>query len=203
MKTLRISFYLSILFLTGLFASRVNAQILITIDDSNPAAVTFTATGNDPSVSDATHLFSQGIVFANFVTTAHLIPSITATSASLTTGVDGMPFYDEAQSGSITGTFADLQLSTTSAATENFNAGTAAFAGVSTFDFSANSAFLPAAGFSGALYAGSNQIFSPAAVVIGSYQVVPEPSSWALIVVGAIALLAVGARAKSRRRALA
>jgi hypothetical protein len=140
--------------------------------------------------------FDAPLFPGNFVTTSTLIPAFNATSAGLVTGANGTPDYNRTQSGSITGTFDDLQLySNGSGATENFDLGTAAFAGTSTFDFSAYASVLPANATTGLIYAGSGDIFTATPVVIGSYQVIqaaaPEPRQWALMLVGGLALVLV------------
>ena len=192
--------------LSGLAVFQAKAQILLTVDDSNPSAVTFTATGNDPEASDASHLYSQGITLAGFNAVgglAGLIPTAPVVSAGLVTGVDGTPAYNGAQSGSITGTFLDLELYSGSGATENFATGTAAFSGVSTFNFSGFSADLPTVGTTGLIYAGSGAIFSASPVVIGSYIVTtaptPEPSTYAMLL-GGLAILGFCLRGRTALR---
>ena len=181
--------------------ARAHGAVLITINDSNPAAVTFTATGNAPGVTDASHLFSQGLGFAGFFAanpSLGFFPTVTATSTSLTTGVDGTPDYTGAQSASFSGSSTDdLELFAGSGNTEHFSTGSSAFTGTATFNFASSTFFspnlLPAAGTTGQLVSGDGASFIPfqtAPVVLGTYQVaaVPEPSQASLILLGAAAL---------------
>ena len=171
-------------------SSAAHAAVLITINDSNPSAVTFTATGN-AGVTDASHTFAQGLGFANFFAAAPptlgLFPAITATSTSLTTGVDGTPNYTGAQSASFSGSATgDLSLFAASGNTENFSTATPAFTGTATFNFAASTFFatniLPAAGTTGNLFSGAGGLFQANPVLLGTYQVVvPEPTSLAAI----------------------
>jgi hypothetical protein len=203
MKNLNNSLFIPLVLLSAFFTAEANAQVLITINDSDPSAVTFTATGNLPSTANSDHLYSDGLDFANFFTIAGLFPSITATSTSLVTGVDGTPDYTALQSSTFSGSDVDLQLTAASGNDQNFSTSTPAFVGTATFDFSASSFFnaasLPAAGTTGDLYAGSGSLFRAAPVLIGSYEVVaPEPSTNALLLVGTKGLLALGLRGRLR-----
>lgn len=177
-------------------AAPAQGAFLITINDSNPSAITFTATGSPPAFADSSHSFAQGLGFANFFAAApptlDLFPTIAATSTTLTTGVDGTPDYAAAQSASFSGSLTgDLEVSGTSGATpsgntENFNTGTPAFTGTATFDFAASSFYapgiLPTPGTTGELFAGVGGILGRQSE-IGTYQVaaVPEPTEGSLM----------------------
>lgn len=185
-------------------AAPAQGAVLITINDSNPSAVTFTATGSAPGVADSAHTFADGIGLANFFTTTpglFGLPSITAASTSLTTGVvapvvsGSSHLYDSAQSASFSAsTIGDLSVYTGSGDDQNFATGTSAFTGSATFDFAASTFYapgdLPAVGTTGGVYAGTGESFQPSAVQIGTYQVaaVPEPSEASLVLLGVGAL---------------
>jgi hypothetical protein len=203
MKIPNKSLSLSLVLLSGFLATAVKAQVLLVINDSNPSAITFTATGTAPSVANSNHLYSDGLDLANFFTVAGLFPSITATSTTLVTGVDGTPDYAALQSSSFSGSSVDLQITAASGNTEDFSLGSPAFSGSATFDFSSskfnNNASLPGAGTTGNLYAGSGSLFRAAPVLIGKYIVVtPEPSTMALMLAAAAGLAAFQWRSRSR-----
>ena len=193
MKTLRL-ILLSAVLLPALLISYAKAQILITIDDSNPNAVTFTATGNAPGVSDSTHFYSQGLTFDNFYNTTAPINSgadLSVAGSSLATGVGGAgsPVYNSEQAD---GTGIQLY-SYLVGSTETFSTGTGAFIGTTTFNLSTTSTLLPSFGTMGNLYAGSSALFSLPPVLIGQYKVVqatPEPSQYALMLLGTLGLIA-------------
>jgi hypothetical protein len=213
MKNIWKSFFLSIAFLGAILGTHAKAQsILLLINDADPSAVTITATTTAATGSSANERFDVGLDLTNFYTSSIFL-NTTGTNSSLTTSIDQTPFYNQTQTGSLSGgSFVDLQLyATGQTAIENFVAGTQAFVGTLTLDLStvspgtsaaAPNTSLPADGTTGNVYAGTGQLFTPSATLIGTYKVVnaatPEPSTWALLLVGAGLLGTFRYFAKSR-----
>ena len=187
----------------GLAFSSAWAQtpdVLLLINDSDPAAITITATTNDSTASDSSHTFTDGVDLAGFFTGAVDAGSEFAKS-TLTTFRDGAPagyFGDTSNNlqdpGASTG--ADLALFTPDTSNiEHFVAGSQAFSGTATFELSNVAASLPAAGTLGNGYAGNagdEGSGGSGVVLIGAYEVVPEPSSGLLLLLllAGVALLA-------------
>jgi hypothetical protein len=195
MKTPLKSMYLTIAFLGAVLGSHAKAQYLLTINDSDPSAVTITGTGADATATDSAARYSGGVFLANFYSAVIFANSnANATGSTLVTGVDGTPAYTGTQSNSI-GSTPGLQFYAASGNFEDFVAGMPAFNGTVTFNLSAIAADLPADGTTGNVLTDPYTLFGPpAATVIGTYKVsnaaTPEPSSMALMLVGGVALLA-------------
>ena len=70
-------------------------DVLVLINDSNPDAVTFTATANGPIADDTSHTFNQGVDFTNLLSGTGEFSSGFA-QQGLTTGADapGGPLYN-------------------------------------------------------------------------------------------------------------
>ena len=165
------------------------AAVLITVDVSNPFAVTFTATGNFP-------LISGNVPSGNGVTLFNFYTADTSTDVSIsgTLKANGMsqPYGNAAGWDFWNGDYIgpDLNIYRLPDITQDFQTGAAAFTGASSGDFSALSAILPSIGSSGNISIG----FSPPSQIIGTYEVVPEPST------ALLAALGVGALFLARRR---
>jgi len=194
-----------------LSVSAAHAQFLLTINDSNPFAVVITATGTFPT-SPATGAdagpFNNGVDLLQFFTATQTLNSSSYPigPTSLTTGDSSSgPVLDYAlndnysfgKTTSLSGV--DLNLLTFSADSGSgnlmtFTSGSAAFSGTLTLNLYGTP--LPSPGASGAIVTGANG-FTPN-TSIGQWEVVsaPEPSSWALMLVG------LGAIAGLRRRRL-
>ena len=205
------SLLVAILFSTAGFAVSAAAQnLLLTVDVSDPAAVTITATTGVAEASDSSHTFNDGIDLATFFPTAFEYTSFNVSPTNLTTFIDGAPDYDTSHSDDLTGSFVDLNLYSTSSGedgTEDFTMGTQAFLGAATLDLSGEIGNLPSSGTTGEVYAGYSgdteegsdflssglePLQAPSGVtLIGTYQVVPEANQVLLMLVGAAALLAV------------
>lgn len=181
-----------------LSVSAANAQILLTVNISNPSAVTITATGTD-SLANVEADMADGIDLLGFFKGSTGPVSFTVNSgSSLTpgTGSAGTVTYDESLSDVLsTGSNIDLNLYSDRSAPENFSTTDAAFTGTLTINLSGvASDLLPSAGV-GDIKTGFFGSASPN-TYIGQYQVVtssvaaPEPSAWALLFVG-LTLLAI------------
>jgi hypothetical protein len=205
--TKRYKIILGLVLCTGTILTQAKAQYLITINDSNPDAVTFTGTGADATASTSASTYAEGILLDGFTASNLFVPSSMALSTSLVDAVDGTPDYTSAQSASVSGV-TGVEISGTSGAPtsankENFVAGSPAFSGTATFNLN-NATFpfvLPANGTIGNVYAYPAGFFPGAPVLLGTYVVnnaaAPEPSEMALLLVGALGLFGV-MRARSR-----
>ena len=174
------------------------AQNILIINDSDPAAVTFTATTNDSIGTETMNSFNDGLTLGAFLTNSNpgffgdpLAPT------TLTTAANMSPVYDMWGND-----FADFDLyryanDPDSNSGETVTTGSQALAGAATADLSVVRSFLPAPGTSGAVYSGSED--SPDFALIGYYEVVPEPNPEALILAGSLTLLIMW-RWRLRRR---
>jgi hypothetical protein len=199
---------LAAVLLTGTLVSQVKAQYLLTINDSNPDAVTFTGTGAAATASSSGSTYADGLLLDGFAPTNLFFPSVTDTGSSLVASVDGTPDYTSLQSGSSAGV-SGIQISGTNLApsnanTEDFVVGSPAFTGTATFDLAGTtfSLVLPANGSVGNIYTYPAYFSFTSPVLIGTYVVnntaaTPEPRTMALLLAGALGLLGF-MRARSR-----
>ena len=184
------------------FASRAAAQnltypVLVVVNDSDPSAVTFTATTADPIFASSNHPFSEGFDLIQFFTSSigtngGTIP-FSVTGSGLTTYLDGTPHYNTAQADYLGEYEGDINLYTSgtgSASDQTFATASQAFTGTETLDLSSYSSYLPASGTLSYIYVGHTQTTNPVQL-IGAYQVVPEPSQWSLLLLGAAGLFAL------------
>jgi hypothetical protein len=209
MRNMNQAGYLSVTFFAAIFAVEAHAapvsDFQLIINDSNPNAVTVTATGTDPFEPDSAHNFNEGIDLLNFFSTPSTsvgLPSFTS-SGDLTTGANGSPTYVDAGVDNFTGRYVDLNLfNDGSADPETFQSGTAAFTGTEVYDLIDLASVLPTgiergpilAGFSGdtnGLEGDSMTDLAGFLTYIGDYEVIPEPSQWSLLLLGAASLVAV------------
>lgn len=170
------------------------AAVLLSIDTSNPSAVTITATGNFSSINENNRKTSDGIDLLQFFISSNSFNS-TSVSGSLTPSGGGSSSYSQAFQDSYSGSAVDLNLLSGSSSPQNFSTTTPAFTGTATLDLSSYSSALPAAGASGDILDGWKYINS--GVVIGKWSVVPEPSTYALFGMGAVVLLRAARRRKT------
>lgn len=168
------------------------AQVLLTVDISDPSSVTFTATGTAPA-ADATGTYSAPIQFKGFLTAN---PGATgqATASSTILATEGATHYLNTVlwgKPSLVQTTLSLRNGSSS---ENFLTTDPAFAGSAAFDFSSISSYLPAAGATGNLVVSTGG--SSSGTVIGTYSVtaVPEPADYALVCAVAALVFAVWRR---------
>ena len=192
-------------------AANVVLPVLLIVNDSDPSAVTFSATSAAPFTSDSTHFFYDGIdlmsLFSDPVAPlpTNLTPSVTTTG--LTTLSDDKDAFDSSYVDHISGTEVDFNLytRTTAAQTdaEDFSVDSQAFTGTAIVDLSDFASLLPASGI-GELFAGYSGQYNPSIenplVLLGDYEVVPEPSQWSLLLVGAAGLFALRRFRASRAR---
>jgi hypothetical protein len=132
-----------------LIPSARSQTILLTIDDSNPSAVIFTATGNFATANDSTTRASDGVDLLTFFTT-----DVGASSAPGTGNLSGggAVQYDFWIGDQLSGSaFVDLNLfassiQPTDVTTQTFSTTSAAFTGSMTIDLSGFTASLPSPG---------------------------------------------------------
>lgn len=151
------------------------AQVLLTVDISDPSAVTFTATGLAPSANDNTVSGTIGFTLLGFLTSADDLLSTSGLgdleAPGMTSAYDAFAALDYA--GGVFDPGVDINLWGGSGV-QNFSTGAPAFTGTFTIDLTAIASLLPSAGHSGTIQVGDG---SETGAVIGQYQVVPEPSA--------------------------
>lgn len=178
-----------------------SAQVLLTINDSNPAAVVLTATGAHAGVNDNSNTANEGVDLLQFFTLDQVNMTfgqdLTGTLTGGNIGVNYDDVFSDNQS-SAGGAFLDMELyvdlnSPGQGNTETFSTTQPAFSGTWTIDLASlgvTSQALPAAGTEGNIISGYSG--NPGAV-IGQWQVeaVPEPGTISLAVAGfAVAAMA-------------
>ena len=191
--------------------------ILLTINDSNPSAVTITATGVNSAVNfDST--VNEGVDLLSFFSVDEAGMDVGQDSTGNLQGGGSEISYNAVYSdndSSAGGANFDLKLyvddtSPGSGTLENFSTTQAAFTGSWTFDlssFGVDPSALPAAGTDGEILSG-NSLSSVPGEVIGDWQVVssvPEPATTSLLALGALMMGVVlyRRRATAIRAALA
>jgi hypothetical protein len=177
----------------ALLCSKANAEILLTIDISNPANVTFSATNGHPD-ADFDLDASIGFTLLGFLTN----DEATSFDSTGTLSASGMiePYlslFTLDYAGGLYEPGRDLNLyANADAGTQNFLTTAPAFSGSITFDLSEIASLFPSVGTTGTIQAGDGSTVGP---VIGSYEVVPEPA--ACILVGAAGMLLIFRRRRS------
>ena len=170
--------------LLALAAGPLHAAVLIQVDVSNPANVTFTATGAPAGVDDAGTFTYHGATLLTFFTAAadgdldvvgNLAPSGTTES------------YDASFADDVSGSSVDLNLRAFNGLDDQvFSTAAPAFTGTGTVDFTSLAALLPGPGASGQLMVGWSGYPGQ---VIGEWAVVPEVSTCAQAGVMGLALV--------------
>jgi hypothetical protein len=187
---------LSILLLGFLaLTARAQSVVLLFVDDSNPADVVITSTGNDPLVSNSTFTTYDGVSLLQFFTSNLTETDNGTVSGDLTPQGAIEPFdtwSTDNSSGSSLVDFSPYYSNQTDASTEAFDTSSPAFTGQIFVDLSNYTADLPGPGVTGNIVAGytfngEGPGISP---VLGQWQVVPEPAASALLG-GLLALAAV------------
>lgn len=201
MITLRKVILLGAAFLVGMAAEKSFAvppvPVLLTIDASNPSAVTFTATGLNSGLNDSGRIGTDGVDLLGFFSQnqstllGSLLPNSSLSGGGLTLSYNNVRGDNYSTSG---GNSYDLTLSVNASASgsgdaETFSTDQPAFGGSWTIDFSTlglNSSALPTTGTQGLIISGDRA--NPGAI-IGQWQVepVPEPAVGSLLVLGSIA----------------
>jgi hypothetical protein len=182
---------LAVVMLAGaMLVTSASAQnnYLITIDVSDIANVTFTATDNFASVDSSTTDSGDGVELLGFLNTGNDGVYVDL-SSTLSGGGSGIS-YDTTYTDNIStsgGDNLDLNLySDNDSVTQLFNVSSPAFTGMATGDFTDYADLLPVAGATGDIRPGYNASIGP---VIGQWQVigaapVPEPGTLALAALG-------------------
>jgi hypothetical protein len=151
---------------------------IVLVNVSNPAAVTFTGTG-DFALADYTGTVGGDafpVRLSGFFTSNQAnFDALAASTSLMTTGADhtlGRAFLRVGAGGPTT-----LLLRRDGNSQENFSTSSAAFTGTATFDLSSFASALPAVGASGNIYAADGL------TLVGTYSVtaVPEPAECALV----------------------
>ena len=179
--------------------ARTMENILLTVDVGTPGIVTFTATGNAPSISVDISQYS-GVTLASFFTgqidqsisttvIGNLTPSSTVQESS---GVFlSAHAYTSAGYDDISGSYLDLNLyvlpSTLQWVLQQFDTNTPAFTGSSYLV--STSPDLPTVGTTGDLVATYYAYLVETPYVIGQWTVIPEPASIGLLAIGSLTLL--------------
>ncbi len=163
--------------LATLFAFNACAQVFqLVVDDSNPSAVTITATGAFSAV-DAGNGSAQGVVLDSFFGSPQIAVALPVNGTSLK--VPGSSLLDSVNPTDLGGGQIDLELyrSGVSPLGQTFSTTSPAFQGSLLVDMSASASALPGVGATGSIVAfnfGSNP-------VVGQWIVVPEPGSYAVV----------------------
>jgi hypothetical protein len=199
--------FMSIAFVLGAGVekcSAISSPVLLTIDDSNPSAVTITATGFPPGVDNTGKPVSSGVdllgfFFANETTLfGHALPNST-----LTGGNSGAAYHDLRPDNFSAGgdVFTDLILFLDNASpgannTQTFSTLQPAFTGSWTINFSdlgVGAPALPTPGTTGDILSGFS---GDQGAIIGQWEVaaVPEPSVGSLIILASVMGLAIRSR---------
>lgn len=177
-----------------LSAASSQAALVVTIDIANPAAVVITSVANNSLVAkDLSVNFYGGISFRNFFTANESITEsnplqLTGNWTALGTSASYNEMVTFAFDNPAVVPGVDLSIYNVSAPNgddQNFVTSAAPFTGSSTMDMSAFTK-LPAVGTTGDVNVG---FLASHGGVIGTWQVVPEPSTALLGMIGAFGLL--------------
>jgi len=166
--------FLGLLLGLGLLTSS-KAQVILTVDISNPGAVAFIATGAAPGANDSTLTSFIGFTLLGFLNSSSSYQSGTVSNGlkapGMSTGYANFFALNYAAGNFSAGVDANLwgdeqfQL---------FSTLSPAFTGTTIISLSPISALLPAVGHTGDIRVGDG---NSTGAVIGQYQVVPEPAS--------------------------
>lgn len=180
--------------------------VVLTINDSNSADVIFTATSANSFASDSSHPFFEGIVLASFYTAVPTNNLMNAVAQNQLLPFGNLPntgsdHYNSYALDSISGSARDLNFFSAGSDDQIFTSGIQALTGADIIDYSFTSpdgaSLLPAPGTKGYLYSGFS---SGDAVIIGSWAVVPEPSSTNLLAAGLVLGVLTARRSNKRAR---
>jgi hypothetical protein len=201
LKNHLVCFGAAVLLLVSIGAAK--AQILLTIDVSNPNAVTITESTGTVVASAETSVNNGVDLLGFFTSNTGTFESSTVSGSTLTSGnLAGNPddYYDSAVVDDYSPSDVDLTLySSGGSDNQVFTAGTTtAFTGSLTVDLSALSTFLPTSGTGEIVagYTGGHPGTTISNTPIGEWQVInssvaaPEPSTWMLVLVGAAVIVA-------------
>jgi hypothetical protein len=176
----------------------VNSPYLITIDVSNPANVTLTATGINALANTTGQTAEDGVDLLGFFSQDAGSISINPLSAQELAGAGLSPYeyFTPDNRSSAGGGFFDLNLISASGDPENFSTSLPAFTGTSTFNLGyldLPSSALPATGSQGDILAGDSE--NPGQV-IGEWEVepAPEPGILGIFALGTLIVVFFGQR---------
>jgi hypothetical protein len=181
----------------GLEKSSAVQSFLLSINDSDPSAVTITATGLSPLVNDTGRTANDGVDLLGFFSqdeidmpAGQFLPNSTLEGGNLTLSYNDVWSDDYSTGG---GSFLDLSLyvdidTSGSSDPESFSTTQPAFSGswtINLSDLGINSSALPTPGSAGRILSG---VSSNPGSVIGEWQVaaVPEPTTGSLLVLGSV-----------------
>jgi hypothetical protein len=176
---------LAVIAATGL-VSVASADVLLSVDLSVTDQITITAT-NGLSSADATASNFTGYLLADFFADASVTPADTSVSGDLSTAANASDGSPDIFSGSTSFGFNIWSFSTDGSV--SVTAGDIAFAGSSTWTVGASDyAAMLAGNTSGDIYFGADtdDDIAGGATFIGTWNVVPAPSSLALIGLGGL-----------------
>lgn len=205
--------------LLTLGALSAQAAVLLQIDIRDPNAVIFTATGAYAGNDNSDFTVNDGITLVEFFTGSPLVESPTADSllgilaANTLTAAGTTSAYNQWMADNSSNPELELDLNLYGGIGEDgspigtlnaviaidyqlFSTSAPAFSGAATFDLSTRLQYLPAAGASGQISPGYSE--SGTGASIGQWLVIPEPSTYALLI-GAGALAATALRRRFRR----
>ncbi len=166
--------------------SAAGQSLLISIDQGNPSAVQFIATGNVPDTASSLYnLFGVDLI-SYFTTAAPVVAGGSPVSGTLTPAGTSVAYTtwiaDNLQNSPNN---VDLNLyDTSNAQLQNFVISSPAFTGTAIVNLSTLLADLPTTGTTGGIYSGN--VSAAGSVLIGRWQVVPEPSVGELMALGAV-----------------
>jgi len=170
------------------FTARSMGDVLLEINDSNPNAVTITATGNFSSINATGISDGHGVDLLEFFTSVAPRGGFDYSGSLAPNSVPES--YDTLYVNDDSGTPSDADIFNYNGAgyyAQNFSTTAPAFTGTATVDFSSVASLLPPGGDSGNILDG-NSVSSEG--VIGTWYVVPEPSTYALLFI-ALCVLAL------------
>ena len=182
----------------------IPSPILLTIDDSNPSAVIFTATGLAPAVNDSTRPADSGVdLFTFFLANEPSLFSQILLGPTLTGGNSGVSYNSVLGDNFSTGgdNFQDLRLYVDSSSPgsgnmQAFSVTQPGFTGSWTIDLSSlgvSPSALPSPGTRGDIFSGFS---GDQGTLLGQWQVasVPEPGVGSLFVLGTVLAFALNRR---------
>jgi len=173
--------------LVGVLSARAQS-ILITINQYHPDAVTFTTTGNPAIVNDSSEFNLFGVDLVGYFTSGVTVAG-SGISGDLTPAGTTAPFNNWFTDNYLTTSNEDVNLYVNnSVQLQSFSTTLPAFTGSATINLATFLADLPATGSSGPIYSGYSR--NPG-VQIGTWIVVPEPSSLAQLGLGGLALVGI------------